>query len=383
MICVGLRVIGARNAASLLPSRRPPRARRPAPIERTVATPAKGGVRKTVKSRGAQSGDRRMPPITAVVCGALGRLTRHDVTSDEQNTSGSAMFTRTTEYTSYDADGREPDGAQRWTDYCGSAASAEMDLPYGDFAVTIGQQGAAVIDESMRYLNAGDGAGGVVSQQTVVEGQGDELDYLHGDLIRSTVATTDADGQSGVYSGPPITVAYTAFGELVTRDGSGNVTIGSAAPAGFPRYQYAGGWGYESGSADASSTGGMLTLNGAEGTSAIRLMHVGERWYQPDIGRFVLRDPIGWRGGINIYACGVNNPLVTVDPTGRTIGGILHDIADDGYNVAGVGGVLSLACFFVPGGGTVGVAGLIMTGITAATARLIDAVGTILDLFGI
>ncbi|MCG3128835.1 MAG: hypothetical protein CHACPFDD_03731 [Phycisphaerae bacterium] len=113
-----------------------------------------------------------------------------------------------------------------------------------------------------------------------------------------------------------MTVAYTAFGELVTRDGSGNVTIGSAAPSGFPRYQYAGGWGYESGSADASDTSGMLTLNGAEGTSPIRLMHAGERWYQPDIGRFVMRDPIGWRGGVNLYAYVAGAPTSLTDARG-------------------------------------------------------------------
>ncbi|MCG3128953.1 MAG: hypothetical protein CHACPFDD_03849 [Phycisphaerae bacterium] len=213
----------------------------------------------------------------------------------------------------------EPDGAQRWTDYAGGpfdAAAGPADEPYGDFAVTIGQQGAAVIDESMRYLNGGDGAGGVLSQQAVVEGEGDAIDYLHGDLIRSTVATTDADGQNGAYAGPPVTVAYTAFGEIVTRDGSGNVTIGSAAPSGFPRYQYAGGFGYESGSADASDAGGLLTLNGAEGTSPIRLMHVGERWYEPDVGRFVMRDPIGIVGGPNAYAYAGGSPLTVVDPQG-------------------------------------------------------------------
>jgi len=49
----------------------------------------------------------------------------------------------------------------------------------------------------------------------------------------------------------------------------------------------------------------------------IALQHVGARWYDPGLGRFVQRDPIGIEGGLNVYAYTANNPVVSVDPEGE------------------------------------------------------------------
>jgi len=49
----------------------------------------------------------------------------------------------------------------------------------------------------------------------------------------------------------------------------------------------------------------------------IALQHVGARWYDPGLGRFVQRDPIGIEGGLNVYAYTANNPVVGVDPEGE------------------------------------------------------------------
>jgi uncharacterized protein RhaS with RHS repeats len=46
------------------------------------------------------------------------------------------------------------------------------------------------------------------------------------------------------------------------------------------------------------------------------LLHVGERWYQPGIGRFVQRDPIGLAAGVNVYAYVRNRPIASLDPRG-------------------------------------------------------------------
>ena len=43
---------------------------------------------------------------------------------------------------------------------------------------------------------------------------------------------------------------------------------------------------------------------------------LGERYYQPDLGRFLTRDPIGQAGGINVYSYAGNNPINNVDPSG-------------------------------------------------------------------
>ncbi|MGB2987892.1 MAG: RHS repeat-associated core domain-containing protein [Phycisphaerae bacterium] len=40
------------------------------------------------------------------------------------------------------------------------------------------------------------------------------------------------------------------------------------------------------------------------------------RYYDPLIGRFLQRDPIGIRGGLNVYAYVRNAPTIRIDPDG-------------------------------------------------------------------
>ncbi|HUU97551.1 MAG TPA: hypothetical protein VM487_17585 [Phycisphaerae bacterium] len=96
-------------------------------------------------------------------------------------------------------------------------------MPNGDFHVTFDLRGNPVETEQMRYLEGF----GLPAQQTVGTSA---TQYLHGDLIRSTNLLTDGNGAAVA------TTAYTAFGELVT----GYSELAT-------RYQYAGGWGYETG----------------------------------------------------------------------------------------------------------------------------------------
>jgi RHS repeat-associated protein len=49
---------------------------------------------------------------------------------------------------------------------------------------------------------------------------------------------------------------------------------------------------------------------------ATGLVYYRARYYDPSIGRFVSRDPIGLDGGINLYAYVLNNPVNYTDPTG-------------------------------------------------------------------
>jgi len=100
------------------------------------------------------------------------------------------------------------------------------------------------------------------------------------------------------------TLAYTAFGEPV---GPGGVGV---PPASDTRYRYAGGWGYED---------DLLKLDGAQGTKPIVLLHVGWRWYDPGLGRFIQRDPIGLQGGFNAYAYCGNDAARTADPRGTDV----------------------------------------------------------------
>jgi len=46
------------------------------------------------------------------------------------------------------------------------------------------------------------------------------------------------------------------------------------------------------------------------------LMKLGARYYDPSLGRFITQDPIGYAGGINLYAYVDDNPAFGVDPDG-------------------------------------------------------------------
>jgi len=48
----------------------------------------------------------------------------------------------------------------------------------------------------------------------------------------------------------------------------------------------------------------------------MRLLHVGWRWYDPALGRFVQRDPLGALAGLNLYVYCGSDPLRRVDPVG-------------------------------------------------------------------
>lgn len=71
---------------------------------------------------------------------------------------------------------------------------------------------------------------------------------------------------------------------------------------------------------------GFITQTGAASTNSYKftgreddgtgLMYYRARYYQPRFQRFIAEDPIGLRGGINVYRYANNNAILFVDPLG-------------------------------------------------------------------
>jgi RHS repeat-associated protein len=227
-----------------------------------------------------------------------------------------------------------------WRDHFGGQIYADYQIDVG------GAPGYPVtVTEQQSYL-----AGPGLAQQ---DADGANTRYRHGDLIDSSMVQTDSYGTA------ISAVSYTAFGEPVVAG-----TVGGELPLGTTRHGYAGGWGYESGHYQepppASNLPGFSDLLALYGPNAalapVTLQHVGFRWYQPEIGRFVQRDPIGTEGGPNVYTYVLCRPLTLVDPLGLwTIhvgiggdvvggggwigGGVVIIIDGDGIRAGATGGI--------------------------------------------
>jgi len=63
-------------------------------------------------------------------------------------------------------------------------------------------------------------------------------------------------------------------------------------------------------------TGNDLLYTGREYDRSTGLYYYRARYYDPEIGRFVSEDPLGFKAGVNFYAYVGNNPINNNDPTG-------------------------------------------------------------------
>lgn len=66
------------------------------------------------------------------------------------------------------------------------------------------------------------------------------------------------------------------------------------------------------------NTGSRLFWKGLLYQDGPGLYYVRNRWYDPEVGRFISEDPIGLEGGINLYQFAAGDPINLSDPSGLT-----------------------------------------------------------------
>ncbi len=77
---------------------------------------------------------------------------------------------------------------------------------------------------------------------------------------------------------------------------------------------------YDSFGNSAGSARTRYGYTGRERDSDTGMLYYRARFYDPQVGRFISEDPIGFRGGdVNLYAYVKNHPLGSIDPAGTEI----------------------------------------------------------------
>ena len=124
---------------------------------------------------------------------------------------------------------------------------------------------------------------------------GSQVDYLNG------VGIDDKLRQSSVATGPLYFLQDQLGSTIALTDSGGSVVERK-------RYE-----------AFGESQGGSITrfgYTGRERDMLTGLMHYRARWYDPAQSRFISEDPVGFSGGLNLYAYVSNDPMNFSDPQG-------------------------------------------------------------------
>jgi RHS repeat-associated protein len=77
---------------------------------------------------------------------------------------------------------------------------------------------------------------------------------------------------------------------------------------------------------------------GREWEAEANLYYYRARWYDPQVGRFISEDPVGFQGGVNWYAYVGNNPTGFVDPSGLNPFATAFEFGKVGAALGGVPG---------------------------------------------
>ncbi len=115
-------------------------------------------------------------------------------------------------------------------------------------------------------------------------------------------------------------------------DGRGNVAqLSDGAGQIQARYSYDA-WGNTTASGPAA---GLNRFRFSTKEQIGNLYSYGYRFYSPGLGKWINRDPLGERGGLNVYQFAGNNPSNFVDPLGLLLGGADYITIGVGWGLGG------------------------------------------------
>jgi RHS repeat-associated protein len=131
--------------------------------------------------------------------------------------------------------------------------------------------------------------------------------------------------QMNVASGTRATLIPDILGSFI---GTLDATSGTLTKFGYQTY------------GESASTTGSFRYTGQRIDAETGLYYYRARMYAPAWGRFPQPDPIGYRGGSNIYTCVDNDPLNLTDPSGKDpfVGATVGLIAGAYYGALGAAG---------------------------------------------
>ena len=121
--------------------------------------------------------------------------------------------------------------------------------------------------------------------------------YYSGDALNSTAALTDGSGNVVEK------YRYTAFGQPTVYDATGTNAL------------------------TESAYGNRFAFQGREWFAEINLSDHRNRYYSPELNRWLNRDPIKEHGGINLYRNVYNNAVNKIDPNGESINGFFNFVS--------------------------------------------------------
>lgn len=88
---------------------------------------------------------------------------------------------------------------------------------------------------------------------------------------------------------------------------------------------------------------GRFQYTGQSYIPEVGMYYYKARFYSPRLGRFIQTDPVGYDGGINIYAYATDDPIDLIDPSGNLPGydPLRAEVAEEAYELSGAKDVVS------------------------------------------